>query len=136
MEKQKVLEKAKKKHANHDKHIHKELDHTLLYPDENEVTNLPGTTKQFKLKEYREEEVWKSYNHLMLFIALKSDYMLSELPNLPIGYTCNDSEDEREAEEQQLMQTSMHNFIQDNTANAHLKPIQVNRNNRNRHHST
>ena len=76
-----ILGKAVKKHANYDKTIHEGLEYVLLYPDGNEVVNLPGTDHKFSLKEYR-EDVGKTYNRITLFIATRSDFLFSVLPSL------------------------------------------------------
>ena len=67
------LAKGLTKHANHDKKVHEGLEYVLLYPDHSEVINLPGTNEEFILEKYR-EDVGKSYNHITLFIASKSDF--------------------------------------------------------------
>ena len=76
-----ILDKGLTKHANHDKKVHEGLEYVLLYPDHSEVINLPGTNEEFILEKYR-EDVGKSYNRITLFIASKSDFLMSELPSL------------------------------------------------------
>ena len=69
------------KHANQDKKVHERLEYVLLYPDHSEVVNLPGTTNEFILERYREDE-GKAYNRITLFIASRSDFLMAELPTL------------------------------------------------------
>lgn len=71
------MQKAVKKYANHDKNIQEGLEHALL----NEITTLPGTEKEFVLREYK-EDVGENYNRITLFIALKSAYIFSEISSL------------------------------------------------------
>jgi hypothetical protein len=40
-----ILDKAVRKHANHDKNVVGELEHVLMNGDGNEITTLPGTEK-------------------------------------------------------------------------------------------
>ena len=89
--KREILEKAVRKHANHDNNIHGELEHVLLNVNGKEITNLPGTEKEFVLSEYK-EDIGKNYNRLTLFIALKSAYMYTEISKLK--RSCDDSEPE------------------------------------------
>jgi hypothetical protein len=86
-----ILEKAVRKHANHDKNILGELEHVLLNGDGNQITTLPGTEKEFVLREYK-EEIGKNYNRLTLFIALGSAYAYAEVSKLKA--CCEDSESE------------------------------------------
>ena len=53
----------------------------MLYPDHSEVVNLPGTTNVFILEKYR-EDVGKAFNHITLFIASRSDFLMAKLPTL------------------------------------------------------
>ena len=76
-----ILEKAVKKHANHDKNILGKLEHVLLNSDGNEITTLPGTEKEFVLSEYK-EDIGKNYNRITLFIALKSAHMYDVISKL------------------------------------------------------
>ena len=75
-----ILEKAVKKHANHDKNFLGEIEHVLLNADGNEITTLPGTEKEFVLSKYR-EDMGKNYNCITLFITLKSAHMYHEFQN-------------------------------------------------------
>jgi hypothetical protein len=84
-----ILEKAVRKHANHDKNILGELEHVLLNADGNQIEKIPGTEKEFLLRDYR-EELGKSYNRLTLFIALSSAYAYAEVSKLKA--CCEDSE--------------------------------------------
>ena len=79
-DKESILAKSVRKHSNHDKAIHKGLEYMLLFPDGNEVVKLRGTDKDFSLKEYR-EDVGRNYNRVTLFIATRSDFLFSEIPN-------------------------------------------------------
>ena len=63
-----ILEKAVRKHTNHNRNIHSELEHVLLNADGNEITMLPGTEKEFVLPKYT-EDMGKNYNCITLFIA-------------------------------------------------------------------
>ena len=80
-DKESILVKSVRKHSNHDKTIHEGLEYVLLFPDGNEVVKLPGTDKDFSLKEYR-EDVGRTYNRVALFIATRSDFLFSECPTL------------------------------------------------------
>ena len=75
-----VKEKAIQKHAHHDKLVHDGLAYSLRYPDGSEVVNLPGTTEPFISEKYR-DDVGRNYNRISLFIALKSDFQLGEMPD-------------------------------------------------------
>ena len=55
--------------------------YALLFPDCTEVAKIPGTEKEFILQDYR-KEIGKNFNRLTLFIAKKSDFSFSELPNI------------------------------------------------------
>lgn len=50
-----ILEKIVKKHANHDKKIHKGFEYVLLYLDQSKGMYLPGTTEEFVLEKYRDD---------------------------------------------------------------------------------
>ena len=86
-----ILEKAVKKHADHDKNILGEIEHVLLNADGNEITTLPGTEKEFVLSEYK-EDIGKNYNRITLFIALKSAHMYDVISKLKTS--CMESETE------------------------------------------
>ena len=86
-----ILEKAVRKHANHDKNILDKLEHVLLNADGNEIITLPGTEKEFVLSEYK-EDIGKNYNRITLFIALKSAHMYAAVSKLK--RSCEESETE------------------------------------------
>ena len=88
-----VKEKAVQKHAHHDKLVHDGLAYALLYPDGSEVVNLPGTTEPFLLEKYR-DDVGRNYNRISLFIALRSDFQLAEMPDFQDYDESLDSEGE------------------------------------------
>jgi hypothetical protein len=90
-----ILDKAVRKHANHDKNVVGELEHVLMNGDGNEITTLPGTEKEFVLREYK-DEIGKNYNRITLFIALRSAYMYAEVSKLKM--VCADSESESESD--------------------------------------
>ena len=74
-----ILERALRKHANHDKTVIEELKHILLFPDGNPVEKVPGTNTDFVLNKYR-DEIGKNYSRLCLFICTKADYTISAMP--------------------------------------------------------
>ena len=77
-----ILEKAVEKHAAFDKKIIEKVNkYVLLFPDCTEVAKIPGTEKEFILQDFR-KEIGKNFNRLTLFIAKKSDFSFSELPNI------------------------------------------------------
>ena len=73
-DRKKFLERSVRKHANHFKDVHENLEYTLVYPDNSEIVHLPGTTEQFVLNKYR-EDVGRNYNRITIFIATKTDYI-------------------------------------------------------------
>jgi hypothetical protein len=83
-----ILEKAVTKHENHNKSMTKGQRYVLLYPDNTEVINLPGSDKPFVLKDYR-DEVDKSYSRLTLYIAVQSDFVFA---GIDMSYSSSDEE--------------------------------------------
>ena len=75
------MERSVRKHANHFRDVQSNLDYILLYPDSREIVNLPGTTDEFVLNEYK-EDVGRNYNRITFFIATKTDYQLNRLSEL------------------------------------------------------
>lgn len=74
-----ILEKAVTKHEHHNTNwMVKGQRYVLLYPDDTEVVNLPGSNKPFILHDYK-EEVGKSYSRLTLYIALYSDFVFTSI---------------------------------------------------------
>ena len=67
---------CEKKHSIHDKTIHEGLEYVLLFPDGIEVVKLPSV---FRKRIQRRH--WENYNSATLFIATRSDFLFSELPN-------------------------------------------------------
>lgn len=100
--KNEILEKAVRKHANHDKNIQGDIEHVLLNGDGNEISTLPGTEKEFVLKEYK-EDVGKNYNRITLFVALRSAYMCNEISSLKeCGVSVDSGESDLENEENRV----------------------------------
>lgn len=91
-----ILEKAVKKHEDHNNNMMKGQHHVLLYPDNTEVINVPGSNKPFVLKDYR-DEVGKSFSRLTLYIAVHSDFMFTEM-NSNLNYSSSD--DNQSADEE------------------------------------
>ena len=92
--KSEILEKAIRKHCNHDKDVLGELEHVLLNGDGNEITTLPGTNDEFVLSKYR-EDIGRNYNHITLYIALRSSFLQAEMSKMK--RLCWDSDTDSES---------------------------------------
>lgn len=92
-----ILERSVRKHANHFRDVHSNLDYILLYPDSSEILHLPGTTEEFVLNKYK-EDVGRNYNRITFFIATKTDYELNRLSEL--GAILEEEESDRENEQE------------------------------------
>ena len=74
---EKKLAASAQKLANHfTKEVHAKLPYALVYSDGSEVNLLPGTTKHFILKDYR-EDVGRNHNRLTFYITIKLSGMIS-----------------------------------------------------------
>ena len=74
-----IVTAAVEKYTAFDKAFDKDREYTLLYPDDAEVVNVPGTTVLFTLGEYK-KALGKPYTRIVLFICTKKDLLFERLP--------------------------------------------------------
>ena len=105
-----ILERSVRKHANHFKDVHENLEYTLIYPDNSEIVHLPGTTEQFVLNKYR-EDVGRNYNRITIFIATKTDYINNHLFEIGESLEAESSDNNHvsEDDDDRIIEETVHN---------------------------
>jgi len=72
------------KHGNNDQEFCVQESYVLLYPDLKEVIHLPGTLKEFNLKQYK-EYFGKPYSQIVFYLCITSDYLDTPVRSPPSG---------------------------------------------------